>query len=110
MVSEVDEDLRLAIRLEDLAVASSDLRCMTLDDGEEVFWGDSGSLVVDVATSIDILSVWFIEDFAWEWVLRIVCNVVVSQGDDLILWNSILFHYLIGVADISLMTIVSVTV
>lgn len=110
MIGKVDEDLGVGIGLEDFSVSTSDFSGLSLNDGEEILWGNISTFIVDVATSVDILAVWLVEDLAWEWILRIVRNVIISQGDDLIFWDSVLLHNLIGVADIGLMTIVAVTV
>jgi len=110
MISEVDEHLGVGIGLEHLSISTSDLCGLTLDDGQEVLWGNIFTSVVDVAAGVDVLSVGLVEDLAWEGILGVVCNVIISQGDYLIFRDSILLHNLIGVADIGLMSVVAVSV
>jgi len=110
MISEVDEDFGVGIGLKNLTISTSDFSSLALDNGEEVFWGDILTSVIDVAASIHILSVWLVEDFAWEWVLGVVCDIIIGEGDDLIFGDSVFLHNLIGVADIGLMSVVAVGV
>ena len=68
------------------------------------------SFVVDVAPGIDILTVGLVEDFSGERVLGVVGDIVVGEVDDLVFWDTELLEDLVGVASISLVPVVPVTV
>ena len=82
--------------------------CLTLDDSQEILWSDISSSIVNLAASVDILSIGFIEDLSWEWVLRIVSNVIIGKSYDVLWVKSMLDKDLIGMANVSLMSIVAV--
>ena len=68
------------------------------------------SFVVDVAPGIDILTVGLVEDFSGESVLGVVGDIVVGEVDDLVFRDTELLEDLVGVASISLVPVVPVTV
>ena len=91
MVSEVNENLAICVTLENLACSYSIEGCsISFDDIQEVSWGYIFGSVVNVASSIDILSIGLVEDLAWEWVVWRGSNIIISKYDNVILWDSIL--------------------
>ena len=55
---------------------------IALKDGQEVLWSDIFSSVVNLAASIDILAIGFVEDLARERILRILGNIIIRHDDD----------------------------
>jgi len=47
---------------------------------------------------------------SWEWVICGVCDVIVGHVDDLIRGDAVLFHNLVSVCSVSLVTVVPVSV
>ena len=68
------------------------------------------SFVIDVAPGIDILTVRLVEDFSGERVLGVVGDIVVGEVDDLVFRDTEFLEDLVGVASISLVPVVPVTV
>ena len=95
MISKVQEHFIGGGGLQDLGEGS---RRLSLQDGEVVFWGNVGTLVVDNTSSVDIISVWLVENLSWERILSVLGNIVVSEVDN-VLWSiSVLDSDLVGVA------------
>ena len=112
MISEIEEDLGVFVGLEDWASSSGGI---SLKDGNDVLGSNIFTLVVDLASSIDIGSWgsgggWLVEDLSWEWVGSAVGNIVVGEVDDLVLWDTLGLQDLVSVASVSLMSVVGVGV
>jgi hypothetical protein len=112
VVSKVKENLRVLVRFEDWSSGSCSI---TLKDVDDVVRGYLSTSIVDLTSGIDIvtwstLSGWLVEQFTWEWVLSAVGNIIVGKVDDLVLWDTVLLQELVGVASISLMSVVAVTI
>lgn len=82
VISEVDENLALGSRLQNLTISTFYLGGVTLEDGEEVLWSDRLTLVVDVAASVDIFTVRLVEEFAWDRVLWVSSDIIVAHNDN----------------------------
>jgi len=41
-----------------------------------------------------------------EWILSAIGNIVISEDDDLVFWDLVVYQDLVGMADISLMSVV----
>jgi len=87
----------------------------SLKDIQEVLGSDVSTRVVDLDSSIDILS-WsssisgLVEDLSWEWVGFTVGNIVISENDDVVFVETVVNQRLISMEDISLMSVVVVSV
>jgi hypothetical protein len=111
MLGKGDEDLALTVALEDFASADSTQgSSVPLDDVQEVGRSDVLGPVVDVPTSVDVISVGSVEDLSREGVLGAICKIVVSHDNDMILRDSVLLHDLVGVTDVYLVAVVAVGV
>lgn len=88
MIREENEYLAVLIALKDFTISLSSIcSSITLEDIQEYLWSDIGSLVVNIATSIDIRSIWFVEELSLEWIFSVVGDIVISKNNDLILWD-----------------------
>jgi len=108
VVSEVEEDLGVLVGLKDWSTSSGGISLKNVDN---VGSGGLASFVVDLAALIDInswssSSGWLVEELSLEWVRSRVGNIIVRKVDDLVLWDTVLLHDLVGVASISLMSVV----
>jgi len=54
--------------------------------------------VVDFASSVNIVTIWSVVDLSRERVLRVVCDVVVCEVDDVVLMDSVFLGDLVGMA------------
>ena len=108
VVSKVDEHLAVLVRLQNLAVASSSFASLSLNDSQEVGWCNVFAAVIDVAASVNVFTVWFVEHLTRERILSVVGDVIIGQGDNLILRDSVFLHDLVGMADIGLMSVVAI--
>jgi len=104
VISEVDEDIISSSALKDFLSASGNR--VTSEDSEEVLGIDISTLVVNNAASINIISIWLVENFSWERILRTVSNIIISQGDNVIRIHAVLNKELVSVTNISLVAIV----
>jgi len=77
-----------------------------LQDSKEVFWSNIVSFVVNIATSVNVLTVRLIEEFAWDRVLLIICDIIIGHQDDIVCGETVLYEDLVSVADVCLMSIV----
>lgn len=115
MIREEDEDVVIFGRLEDTSAANiMDCRLVTFQNMEEDLGLNCKSFVIDNNPIIDINTrigiSGFVEDFSSERVLDIMGNVVIGKSDDLVLGETVLFKNMVGVVDISLVTIIRVGV
>lgn len=112
MISKIEENLGVLVGLEDWTTSSS---LVSLKDSNDVLGSNIFAFVVDLAPSIDIstwgtLLGWLVEKLAFEWVSPAASNIIVSEVDDLVLWDSLRLEHLVSMAGISLMSIVGVGV
>jgi len=108
MISKVEEYLGVFGGLEDL---SSGGGFITLKNGEDVLGSNIFTLIVNLASLVDINTwsssfSWLVEKSVWEWVLARFGNIVVRKMNDLIFRDSIGLHDLEGVAGVRLMSVV----
>jgi hypothetical protein len=112
VISKVDKDVVFSGTLEDFLATSS--LGISLKDGQEVLGGDILSLIVDLDTSIDVLTGLqegrLVVDFTGPWVFRVVGDIVISHSDDVFSRISVFDQDLIGMEDIRLMSVVVVVV
>jgi hypothetical protein len=111
VVGEKDEDVIIGSRLENSSGSFSlDGCCVTFQDGEEVVGSDVALGIVDLDAGIDIDALLvvggLVENFAFEGVVGVVSEVVVSESDDLVGIEAALDECLIGMVDIGLMSVV----
>lgn len=112
VVSEIEEYLGILVGLEDWTLGSG---LVSLEDGNDVLGGNIFTLVIDLASSVDIFSwgsglSWLVEKFSWEWVGSAVGNIIVGKVDNLVLWDTLLLQNLVSMASVSLMSVVGVGV
>ena len=78
-------------------------RFVTFQDMKEHFRLDSQFLVIDHNTIIHVntwISVgWFVENFSFERVLNVVSDIIISEGNNLVLGESIFFEDVISVIE-----------
>ena len=89
-----------------------DSRLVALKNVKKDFRFNCKSFIIDNNTLIDINS-WvgksgLVEYFAFERVLDIVSNIIVGEGDDLVLRETVLFENVVSVVDVGLVTVVGV--
>jgi hypothetical protein len=108
VISEVDEDVVVSGTLKDLLP----LGCggVTSENSEEVVSSDIIALIVDNTASIDVVTVWLVENFSWERILRVVGNIIDIHGDIVVRVNTVTYENLIRVADIVLVAVVVIVV
>lgn len=53
-------------------------------------------------SSIDISTLGVIDDDTGPWILRVVCNIIIHEDNDVLVLEAALLHNLVGVADICL--------
>jgi len=112
VIREVDEDVVVLGALEDLlALGGSGI---SFEDGQEVGGGDISSLIVDLNTSIDVLTglqqTGLVKDLAGEGVLLVVSDIIISHSDDVFFRNAIALQELVSMEDIRLMSVVPVSI
>jgi len=108
VISEVNEDVVSRGTLEDLLSASGS--GVTSEDTEEVLGVDIGTFVVNNAASVDVVTVWLVENFSWERIFRVVGDIVEGHGDNVVWVDTVCDESLISVANIGLVAIVIVVV
>jgi len=112
VISKVDKDVVFSSALEDLLATSS--LGIALEDGQEVLGGDISSLIVDLDTSIDVLTGLqerrLVVDFTGPGVFRVVGDIVISHSDDVSSRDAVVSQDLVGMEDIRLMSVVVVVV
>ena len=112
MVGEVDEDVVLAGGLEDLL--SFGCCGISLQDCQKVGGGYVGLGVINFDAFVDIDSCFgvggFVEDLALEGVADALGDIIVGEGDDVVLGDAVLLDLLVGVEDVGLMPVVGVGV
>jgi hypothetical protein len=114
VIREVDEDVVLFSGFEDLL--SLLLEGFTSsEDVQEVLGSDISTRVVDLDSGINISSgsSWvsgLVEDLTREWVGLGVSNIVISESDDVVSFETVFNQTLISVEDIGLMSVVVVSV
>jgi hypothetical protein len=112
VVGEEDEDLVLGGGGEDLLALGGG--GVAFEGGEEVLGGDVCALVVDLDAGVDVDACvgvgGLVEDLALVGVGGGVGDVVVGEGDDVLLVESVLGERLVGVVDVGLVPVVAVGV
>jgi hypothetical protein len=108
VVSEVYEDVVSGSALKNLLSASGGR--VTSEDSEEVLGIDIITLVVNNAATINVLTVWLVEDLSWERIFWVVGEIIESHGDNVVRINTVLNEELVSVANIGLVAIVVVVV
>jgi hypothetical protein len=103
MISKVNENSVILGRLENLVGMASDL---SLDNSKEVLWGDLSLLVVNDTSVINIFSVRLVVNLSRELVLRVVSDIIEGEVNDLLGWDSVPLQDLVGVACVSLVSVV----
>jgi hypothetical protein len=108
VISEVDEDVVSCSALKNLLSASGGR--VTSKDSKEVLGIDITTLVVNNAASINVLTVWLVEDLSWERIFWVVGKIIESHSDNVVRINTIFNEELVSVANIGLVAIVVVEV
>jgi hypothetical protein len=108
VISEVDEDAVSSSALKNLLSASGGR--VTSEDSEEVLGIDIRTLVVNNTASINVLTVWLVEDLSWERILWVVGEIIISHGDNVVRIDTVLNKEVVSVANIGLVAIVVVVV
>jgi hypothetical protein len=108
VISEVDEDVVSGSALKNLLSASGGR--VTSEDSKEVLGIDIITLVVNNAATINVLTVWLVEDLSWERIFWVVGEIIESHGDNVIRINTVLNKEVVSVANIGLVAIVVVVV
>jgi hypothetical protein len=115
MIRKEDENVVIFGGLKDTSTANiMDSRLVALKNVKKDFRFNCKSFIIDNNTLIDINS-WvgksrLIENFAFERVLDVVGNIIVGEGDNLVLRETVLFENVIGVVDVGLVTVVGVCI
>jgi hypothetical protein len=108
VISEVYEDVVSGSALKNLLSASGGR--VTSEDSEEVLGIDIITLVVNNAATINVLTVWLVEDLSWERIFWVIGEIIESHGDNVVRINTVLNEELVSVANIGLVAIVVVEV
>jgi hypothetical protein len=108
VISEVNEDIVSSSALKNL-LSTSGLG-ITGEDSKEVLGIDISTLVVNNATSINVFTVWLVEDLSWERIFCVVGDIVIGHSDDVVRINTMLNKEVISMTNIGLVAIVVVVV
>ena len=112
MISKIEKYFWICIRFKNW---TSSFGFITLKNSKKSSCSCFWSFIINFTASINILPWssswgWFIENFTWVWIVWRVSNVVISQMNNLVFWNTILFENLVSMACIRLMSIISIRV
>lgn len=115
MIGEEDENIVIFGGFENTSTADMlNCRFVALKDMKEVFGLNSKPLVINNNSLININSRigirGFVEDLALERVLDVMSDIVICEGDDLVLGETVLFEDVVGVVDVGLVAVVGVGV
>jgi len=80
MIRVEHKDLRFGSRLENF-LSPSKLR-ISSQDSIEIISRSLSMGIINGDTTIDIITVWFVEDFTREWVLGISWDIVIGHHDN----------------------------
>jgi hypothetical protein len=83
---------------------------VTFQSSKEFFWGNISTLVVNNLAVVYVLTIWTVKNLSREWVARAVCNVIVTEDNDVLGRYSIFDHDFVSVVDVSLVTVVIVAI
>jgi len=109
VIVEEDKHVILISRLESLAAADA-RHILTSKDLDEVLASDKVASEILRNTVIHIRAVGLVDDLTGLGVLRVTSDIILHHNDDVLVGNTHLVDNLIGVADISLVTIVVITI
>jgi hypothetical protein len=112
VVREEDEQLVVGGEFQHLLALGGSL--VALENGEEVLGSDVGLGVVDVNSGVDVHSGVrkgrLIEDFALVGVRGAGCDIIIGEGNDVVLVEAAFNQGLVGVEDVGLVAVVGVSV
>jgi len=109
VIIEEDKDVIVRTRLEGLATADT-LHVLTSKNLEESLTVDIAASVILRNTVVHIRTVRLVDDSTLLGVLSIVGDIILHHNNDTLIRDTHLVDNLIGMADISLMTIVVITI
>jgi len=109
VIVEEDKHVILIGRLEALAAADAS-HILTSKDLDEVLAVDKSASEILRNSGIHIRAVGLVDDLTGLGVLRVTSNIILHHNDDVLIRDTHLVDDLIGVADISLVTIVVITI
>ena len=115
MIRKENENIVILGGLKHTSTANT-MHCslITLKNMQEILRFNRESLVIDDNSFVDINTRvgvgWFVEDFSLEWVFDIMSDIIVGEGDNLVLREAVLFEDMVCVVDVSLVSVVGVGV
>jgi len=109
VIVEENKNVVIRARLEALATADA-THILTSKDLDEVLAGNKVASVILGNTLVHIRAVGLVDDLTGLGILIVVSNIILHHNNDALIRNTHLVDNLIGVANISLVTIVVVTV
>jgi len=109
VIVEEDKDVVLGARLESLAAADAS-HILTSEDLDKVVAGHIAASVIVGDARVHIRTVRLVDDLTLLGILVVVSDIILHHDDDVLIGNTHLVDNLISMADISLVTIVVVTI
>ena len=107
MISVDDKDVVIAVACQDFWNLR---RRVAVKNAEESVHGTEITRVVKDTIMVHVVSVYRVEQLAWEWIALVVGDVVKGQSDNVVGTNSVGTKDGVGVADVSLMAVVLVPI
>lgn len=107
MVRKVDKQLGVLIGVENFSTSRFGITCHYCN---KLFRCNVFTTVVNFKSSIQILAIRMVENFAGERVLTVICDIIIHHGDDVVGRNSVSNQNMVCVGDVSLMSVVPVAV
>merc|ERR1719398_70323 len=106
MICKVDENIVLLSRIKSLPGPKRTVHLFSFQHLQKDVGPDTATNVIFWHAVVNIGPVRVVDDLAWCGVLFVVCNVIVHHDYDVVVWNPMCVHDLVGVADVRLMPVV----
>jgi len=107
MVRKVDKQLGVLVGVKNFSTSRFGITCHYCN---KLFRCYVCTAIVNFKSSIQILAIRMVENFAGERVLTVICDIIIHHGDDVVGRNSVSNQNMVCMGDVSLMSVVPVAV